>query len=120
MGTVRGPSVLIAHRIPSIKKEPDMDHTLHPRLEAAELNAANLEGITVYGPQDDNVGTISHLHGHGAETLVIIDIGGFLGIGTKAVALRLSELDVMREENGEVHATTALTRDNLDAMPEHL
>ena len=96
-----------------------MDHTLHPRLDAAELNAANMEGITVYGPQDDNVGTISHLHGHGAETHVIIDIGGFLGIGTKAVALRLSELDVMRDQNGEVHATTALTRDDLDAMPEH-
>lgn len=96
-----------------------MDHTTHIRLEPAELNAANLEGAEVYDTFDEKVGSISHLHGIGAETHVIVDVGGFLGIGAKPVSLRLSQLDVMRGESGAVHAVTTMTKDQIKALPEH-
>jgi hypothetical protein len=96
-----------------------MDHARHPRLEPAELNAANLEGATIYGPDDESIGTISHLHGNGAAAQVVVDVGGFLGIGARPVALRLAQLDVMRDDNGTVHATTTMTRDEVEALPEH-
>lgn len=96
-----------------------MDHTHHPRLEPAELNASNLEGATVYDTNDEKVGSISHLHGHGADTHVVIDVGGFLGIGAKPVSLRLSLLDVMRDDQNTVHAVTMMTRDQIEALPEH-
>ncbi len=96
-----------------------MDHALHPRLDPEELNESNLAGATVYGPQDETIGTISHLHGTGAFSKAVIDVGGFLGIGAKPVALDLSRLDVMRDEDGTVHATTMMTKDDLKAFPEH-
>ena len=96
-----------------------MDHTLHPRLEPAELNSANLEGAKVYDREDNTVGTISHLHGTGPEKQAVVDVGGFLGIGTKPVALPLAQLDVMRDEAGAVHAVTQLTRDAVEELPEH-
>ena len=43
--------------------------------------------------------------------------GGFLGIGAKPVAVSASDLDFMRDEDGDVHATW--TKDQLKGMPEH-
>lgn len=96
-----------------------MDHSLHPRLEPAELNSTNLEGAIVYDRENTVVGAISHLHGVGPNTQAIVDVGGFLGIGTKPVALSLAQLDVMRDEARTVHAVTQLTRDAVENLPEH-
>lgn len=96
-----------------------MEHQFHHRLASAELNAANLEGATIYDPEDKTVGTISHIHGMGADTIAIVDVGGFLGIGAKPVALPLSALDVMRNGTGIVHATTRMTREAIKDLPEH-
>ena len=96
-----------------------MDHSKHTHLDATELNAANLIDATVYGPGDEKVGTVSHLHGDGAAAQVIVDVGGFLGIGAKPVSLPLNRLDFMRDEAGDVHATTTLTKDEAKSLPEH-
>ena len=96
-----------------------MDHTLHPRLEPEELNAENLEGAKIYDTNDETVGTICHLHSNSGSTQVVVDVGGFLGIGAKPVSLRLDQLDVMRDGNGIVHAVTQLTRDQVERLPEH-
>lgn len=96
-----------------------MDHTTHDRLDAAELNADNLEGATIYGPGDKTIGEVAHLHGVGQDTLVVVDAGGFLGIGSKRVALSMARLDFMRDEHGTVHATTNMTKDEVKSLPEH-
>lgn len=96
-----------------------MDHSHHVRLSATELTADTLEGATIYGPGDDKIGSVSHIHGAGTAAQVVIDVGGFLGIGAKTVAVPVSELDFMRDEDGEVHALTSWTKDQLKAMPEH-
>ncbi|MFA6153592.1 PRC-barrel domain containing protein [Mesorhizobium sp.] len=92
-----------------------MDHTNHVRLASNELTADILDGATIYGADDEKIGTVSHLHG----SQVVIDVGGFLGIGAKAVAVPASQLDFMRDEDGDVHAVTAWTKDQLKHMPEH-
>ncbi|MGJ4859760.1 PRC-barrel domain containing protein [Labrys sp. KB_33_2] len=96
-----------------------MDHSTHTRLADSELTPEYLEGATIYGPEDENIGSVSHVHGIGTDTIVVIDVGGFLGIGAKPVAVRVADLDFMRDENGEVHAVTSWTKDQLKAMPEH-
>lgn len=92
-----------------------MDHNAHIRLTEAELIGDNLIGATIYGPGDEKIGTVSHSHGSD----VIVDVGGFLGIGAKSVSVPARELDFMRDENGNVHAVTGWTKDALKAMPEH-
>ena len=96
-----------------------MDHSNHVRLSEAELNPANLEGATIYGPNDENLGSVSHVHGAGGTAQVVIDVGGFLGIGAKPVAVPASQLDFMRDEDGDIHAATSWTKDQLKDMPEH-
>ena len=103
----------------AIEEEAQLDHTLHERLETTELTEANLINATIYGPDDETIGSISHVHGSGADAQVIVDVGGFLGIGAKPVALQVSQLDFMRDEDGDVHATASLTKAEVKALPEH-
>lgn len=96
-----------------------MDHQFHHRLDPAELNDTNLQGATVYDADNKTVGTISHVQHMGADTIAILDVGGFLGIGAKPVALPLAALDVMSDEEGTVHAITRMTRAAIEDLPEH-
>ncbi|MFN4129771.1 MAG: PRC-barrel domain containing protein [Paracoccaceae bacterium] len=96
-----------------------MDHTHHKPLAAAEINASNLTDAVIYGPNDEKIGTVAHVHGMGATMQAIVDVGGFLGIGTKSVALEVSDLNFMRDENGKVHAVTSWTKDQVKDLPEH-
>ncbi|SEM71593.1 PRC-barrel domain-containing protein [Bosea lupini] len=96
-----------------------MDHSKHIRLADSDLTAVALDGATIYGPGDDKIGSVSHLHGTGPSAQVVIDVGGFLGIGAKPVAVPMHELEFMRDEDGDVHAVTSWTKDQLKAMPEH-
>lgn len=96
-----------------------MDHTHHVRLSPTELKPSILEGATVYGVDDEEVGKVDHIDGTGMDGTAIVDVGGFLGIGAKPVALPLSELEFMRDEDGDVHATTSWTKEKLKDLPEH-
>lgn len=96
-----------------------MDHSTHVRLSPEEITSERLEGAPIYGADNQKVGQVSHLHGSGPGAHVIIDVGGFLGIGAKPVAVPTSDLDIMRDESGKVHAVTDWTKDSLERMPEH-
>ncbi|RJL05694.1 PRC-barrel domain containing protein [Paracoccus aestuarii] len=96
-----------------------MDHANHQRLNSTEYTEAVLNGATVYGPGDEKVGTISHTHGTGDAAQVVVEVGGFLGIGAKSVLVPVQQLDLMRDESGTVHAVTSWTKDSLKEMPEH-
>ncbi|QND60634.1 PRC-barrel domain containing protein [Mesorhizobium huakuii] len=92
-----------------------MDHTNHVRLASSELTPEILDGATIYGADNEKVGTVSHQHG----SQIVIDVGGFLGIGAKPVAVSANQLDFMRDEEGDVHAVTTWTKAQLEDMPEH-
>lgn len=96
-----------------------MDHSTHTQLDASEYNETTLIDAVVYGPDDEKIGTVAHVHGVGAAMQVIVDVGGFLGMGAKPVALPTNQLTFMRDENGDVHATTSWTKEQIKAMPEH-
>lgn len=96
-----------------------MDHSTHTPLSPETLNEATVKGAKVYGPDDHHIGDVSHFHGAGPNSQVVVDVGGFLGLGAKPVALDVSALNFMRDENDKVHATTAMTKDELKSLPEH-
>lgn len=97
----------------------NMDHTNHVRLLESELNQDNLNDAIVYGADNAKIGKVAHVHGSGVTGEVIVDVGGFLGMGAKPVALKTSQLDFMRDEHGHVHATTSWSKEEVKALPEH-
>lgn len=96
-----------------------MDHSKHTAIPSHERNEALLTNAPIYGANDEKVGTVSHVHGHGAMMNVVLDVGGFLGIGSKQVLVSVDQLNLMRDENGKVHGTTTWTKDQLKDLPEH-
>ncbi len=96
-----------------------MDHAQHARLAETEINASTLTDATIYGPDDETIGTVKHVHGMGSTMQVIVDVGGFLGIGSKSVAIGVGSIDFMRDEDGTVHGVSTWTKDQVKALPEH-
>lgn len=92
-----------------------MDHSNHVRLNPNELVPAILEGAAIYDSEDNKVGTVSHMHG----SQVVVDVGGFLGLGAKPVALETHQLDFMRDADGTVHGVTPWSKDELKELPLH-
>lgn len=90
-------------------------------VDMTEMTSELLTGASVYDPQDVKVGTVANLviAEDGAITDVIVDVGGFLGLGTKPVALKMDQIDILRETDGdEVRIFVPATKADLEAMPE--
>lgn len=90
-------------------------------VEDGYMTAENLDGARVYDSNDKWVGEISDLvlADDGQITDAIVDVGGFLGIGEKPVALKLSDLQILRQDGSEeVRIYTALAEEELKSMPE--
>jgi len=117
LSRLRAASSLAAR--PRIDLEEHMDHSRHIRLSSAELTEAVIANAPVYGADDRKIGSISHCHGTGTVTEVVIDVGGFLGIGSKPVLVGIDQLDLMRDEKGGVHGVTSWTREQLKSLPKH-
>jgi len=86
-----------------------------------QLNAEMLMDATIYDVEDSSVGDISAVMPEtGMPETVIVDVGGFLGIGQKPVSLTLSELTFYKETDGEeVRGFTTMTNDQLTDLPEY-
>ena len=87
-----------------------------------KLTAEDLEGSYVYGANDETVGEIGSLimSDSGKISQVIVNVGGFLGIGEKPVAVSFEELQVLRNTDGEdVRIYIDSTEEKLEAMPEY-
>ena len=96
-----------------------MDHSKHAPLNSTEYTNAILHDAPIYGPHDEKIGTISQVHGVGRATDVVVDVGGFLGIGARPVLLSLDHLRLMRDEAGVVQGVTSWTKDQISDLPEH-
>jgi sporulation protein YlmC with PRC-barrel domain len=89
-------------------------------VDAAAITPEQLMGVRVYGPSEEDLGEISDLvlDDKGAPAQVIIDVGGFLGIGEKPVAIDVTELQVLKEADGEaLRAYVQMSQDELKALP---
>jgi hypothetical protein len=90
--------------------------------EADQIVAEELDGHTVYGMNDEDIGDISELvlSSDGQVENVIIDVGGFLGLGEKPVMVDFDQLAVMREEGGDdIRVYIDSTQDELEQMERY-
>jgi sporulation protein YlmC with PRC-barrel domain len=86
-----------------------------------QMRAEDLTGTTVYGANEENIGQIGDviLTPDGQVDAIIVDVGGFLGIGAKEVAIGMDNLVFMRDENGDLYLFTEFTQEQLEAQPEY-
>lgn len=99
---------------------PAMKRDGYNIVKVTDLSIDMLIGKTVYGTDDKSVGTVSDVtvDTAGAVQKVVIDFGGFLGMGTSKVALTFDELTILTNaNNADIRVYVDATKDQIKAMP---
>jgi hypothetical protein len=102
----------------------DNDGAATPRTTTAkteqttQVDAHKIIGRELMNTSKDKIGTVESvmLGRDGKVQAVIVNVGGFLGIGDKNVAIGWSDIDVSQDGKS---ITTALSKDQLKALPEY-
>lgn len=83
-----------------------------------QLSAETLIGTRVYGANNTDIGEIGDVivTGDGSLEAFVVDVGGFLGIGEKPVALDANELRILRNDNDNLRIFTEYTQEQLESQ----
>ena len=94
-----------------------IDKSTLTEMPTADIRAEQMVGTTVYGADDANVGEIGDvvLTSDGKVDAYIIDVGGFLGVGEKEVAVGSDNLAFMTDKDGNKYLYTTFSKEQLDA-----
>src|SRR3546814_18686276 len=106
-------------RLPPGSPRTDPLFPYTPLFRSASVGATGekLEGKDLYGADNQKVGEIDKvlMGPDNKANSVLVDIGGFLGIGAETVAIPVAQL----RADGDRVVAQNLTKDQARAMPEH-
>lgn len=91
-------------------------------LDAEARTADRLMDANVYGREGDNIATVEDLvmGDTGEVTHAIMDVGGFLGLGSHTIALEIDDLDILwSDENDDVRVQVTMTQEEMESLPEY-
>ena len=85
-----------------------------------DVASSALIGTKVRNANKESIGKIDdiYLDKDAKVTDVVVSVGGFLGVGSKDVAVKWSDITVGQEDNSVV-LTTSLTKEALMALPDY-
>ena len=81
-----------------------------------------LIGADVYGAHGDSIGQVEDavIGENDTVTYLVLDIGGFLGIGSHTVALEMQDLTLYHNaEDDSLRVHTPMTEEQLESLPEY-
>ncbi|MCE8005804.1 PRC-barrel domain-containing protein [Aestuariivita sp.] len=110
----------MAHSDRQMLAAPVIEREGYERVETEQLTSETLTGARVYGSNDEDIGEIGSLllTDAGKIDRAVIDVGGFLGLGEKEVAVTMEELTIMQKD-GDVRVYIDSTQEALEAQPAY-
>jgi sporulation protein YlmC with PRC-barrel domain len=98
--------------------DADIDSNMANTMAADAYSAEDLIGGTVVGSNGDEIADVDDLViGQDNEVEdVLVNVGGFLGLGEKVVALDVDQITVSHDEDGDTLIVTSLTKEELENM----
>ncbi|MCU0790282.1 MAG: PRC-barrel domain-containing protein [Nitratireductor sp.] len=90
-------------------------------MDMATMRAEDLQGKRVYGANNEDIGEISDvlLTQDGKIDAFVVDVGGFLGMGEKEVAIGMQNIDFMQDNDGNIVVFTPFTQAQLEQSPQY-
>ena len=87
------------------------------QLQPGQIRATQMDGATVYDTQNQKVGDVKDiiLDKDGKVAAVVLDVGAFLGVGGKYVAVGMNDLKIAQDNNNKPRFTVDMTKDQLKA-----
>jgi hypothetical protein len=98
------------------------DTAAYGDLPPEERTAARLTGASAYTPEGEDIATVEALllDADGKATHLVMDVGGFLGIGSRKVAIDIEQVEIMwNDADNDVRIEVPMTEDQLNALPEY-
>jgi hypothetical protein len=91
-------------------------------IDVGTISSDKVIGTTLYSADNQDVGDVAEvvMTDDGKIEAVIADVGGFLGIGAKSVALAFTDLDFRADDSGNVYIYTPFTEEQLQQAPEYV
>jgi len=115
-----------AEDVPAATRTPAAPPPIATQAPAAEtlLNNHEVEGILgreVLSTANENMGRVVDVlvDRSGQVRAAIIDFGGFLGVGSRKIAVDWSALDFPAPDKPDAHVALELTRDQVKAAPAY-
>ncbi|MEP3435979.1 MAG: PRC-barrel domain-containing protein [Hoeflea sp.] len=98
-----------------------VDRSKMTAVNATELSADDLIGRTVYGANDENIGEVGDvlLTADNRVEGFVLDVGGFLGMGEKEIAVSPENLNIMADANGDLTIFTPFSEEQLKQQTEY-
>ncbi|MBH0236703.1 PRC-barrel domain-containing protein [Methylobrevis albus] len=92
------------------------------RQEAGEVLVSDLVGETIYNSQEENIGTVSDVitTENGQIRALVVEVGGFLGIGAKDVAVNYDRFMVVTSAESENRVVLDTPRESLESAPDFM
>jgi PRC-barrel domain len=93
---------------------------LHPALPG-EISADALIGATIQTLDGGNIAEVKDVlvGADGTSESIVAEFGGFLGFGSNTVLLTMGEVEVMKDDAGNLVVQTALTPESLEGRPDY-
>ncbi|MCZ4346657.1 PRC-barrel domain-containing protein [Devosia neptuniae] len=103
---------------PEREDETTLDRAGISPFDSTGLSAEDMLGIAVYGINDEQIGTIGDVVRNADDSLdaVIVDVGGFLGLGAKPVAVGYENLTFSADTLENRYLFLNTTREQLEAQ----
>ncbi|WP_104016959.1 PRC-barrel domain-containing protein [Roseovarius nitratireducens] len=102
---------------------PQIEREGYDQIEAQDVSTDMLTGKTVYDVNDNDVGDVTDmiLDKDGKITNVVIDFGGFLGIGSSQASLQFEELTIVTNKGYEdVRLYVDATKEQIQDLPRYM
>ncbi|GAB6057993.1 PRC-barrel domain-containing protein [Desulfonatronum parangueonense] len=92
----------------------------YDRVSPDLISVNDLQNADVYDAQDENVGSIEKVlvTQEGEIEKVVVDVGGFLGMGARSVALDFDEIDIHKDNDDDLRVYIDMTEEELRNKPE--
>ena len=99
----------------------EMNEPEYAAAEFGDMPREEVVGTRVYDANGEWIGEVNSLvETDGAVSEAVIDVGGFLGIGEKPVAVSIADLMIERDAEGDTFRISInATEEQLKAMPEY-
>lgn len=94
----------------------------HSEVDASTVEASDVEGAPVMSRDGDKLADVSEvlLTEDGSIDAIVVNVGGFLGIGSKPVEVPFDEVTLQtNDEDGEMSIIIPMTEQDLEDMPRY-
>ncbi|WP_295808328.1 PRC-barrel domain-containing protein [uncultured Nitratireductor sp.] len=98
-----------------------IDRSTLEEMPTDQVSTEQLTGTTVFGANEENIGEIGDVivSQDGQVDAIIVDVGGFLGVGEKEVAIGMDNLAFMTDGNDSLYLYTEFTQEELEQQPAY-